>query len=178
MDRRRIRFIAAAIAVTTSAHYLTPPSLVLWHSIFQRLYYLPIVYAGIFFGRKGGLITAFISGLCYIPHIVITWSGAPYYSLDKYPEIILFLLVGSVTGILSDREKKRERELRHTAEQLARVNRELQDSFEQLRRADRLSAVGQLSAGLAHEIRNPLASIEGAARVLQGDAVSEETRGE
>ena len=156
MNWWRISMVGVGISVTTSGHYLTPIQFVLWHSIFQRLYYLPIVYAAIYFGWKGGLLAGSVSGMCYVPFIVKTWGTSPDFSLDKYPEVILFLLVGAVTGVLSDREKKRENELRRTAEQLARVNRELQESFEQLRRADRLSAVGQLSAGLAHEIRNPL----------------------
>lgn len=155
----RIALVAAGIALTSAGHYLTPPELLLWHNIFQRLYYLPIVYAAISFGTAGGLAAAGVSAVCYIPHILLTWGGWRQYSANQYAEIVIFFLVATVTGMLADRAHRRERELR-------RVYRELEASFEQIRRADRLSAIGRLSAGLAHEIRNPLASIEGAAEIL------------
>jgi two-component system, NtrC family, sensor histidine kinase HydH len=47
-------------------------------------------------------------------------------------------------------------------------------SFEQLKEQHRLAALGTMSAGLAHEIRNPLAGIKGAAQYLEGDAKPEE----
>jgi len=40
---------------------------------------------------------------------------------------------------------------------------------ERVRQADRMAAVGELSAYIAHEIRNPLASISGSVEVLKGD---------
>lgn len=42
----------------------------------------------------------------------------------------------------------------------------LAQAEEQLRHADRLSALGKLSAGIAHEVRTPLASIKGTAEII------------
>jgi len=48
---------------------------------------------------------------------------------------------------------------------------------EHLHRMDRLACLGEMAAGLAHEIRNPLASISGAAQFLaEGDLISPEGR--
>ena len=48
---------------------------------------------------------------------------------------------------------------------------------EQLQRSDRLAAVGRLASGMAHEIRNPLASISGSVQLLlEADHVSFEDR--
>jgi two-component system sensor histidine kinase HydH len=174
--RIQILLVVAGIIGTSLAHYLTPSSLILWHNIFQRLYYLPIVYAAVSFGWIGGLLAALLSGLCYVPHILTAWHDFPGYVINQYAEIVLFFLVGLTTGLLADEQREKQRKLEETARQLEKVNAELRDSFEHLKRADRLAAVGNLSAGLAHEIRNPLASIEGAAGILEGSQITEGQR--
>jgi signal transduction histidine kinase len=55
--------------------------------------------------------------------------------------------------------------LMELADQLA-INVENSRLFGLLRERDRLATLGEMSAGLAHEIRNPLAAIKGAAQVL------------
>jgi two-component system sensor histidine kinase PilS (NtrC family) len=49
---------------------------------------------------------------------------------------------------------------------------------QRMRQADRLAAVGRLSANMAHEIRNPLASISGAVEALARDLPPDHTRGQ
>jgi two-component system sensor histidine kinase HydH len=61
------------------------------------------------------------------------------------------------------RQIKRYQEL---AETLAETNRKLEQAQEEARRSERLAALGQMSAGLAHEIRNPLGVIKGSAEML------------
>ena len=144
---RALTLVAVGVVLTSAGHYLTPPEFRLWHGIFQRLYYLPVVYAGIAFGWVGGLVAAIVAGLLYVPHILMSWSHERPYALEQFAEIFMFLAVGVVTGVLSDRERRRSMELQRTARKLNQVYRELQDTFEQVKRADRLSAIGQLAAG-------------------------------
>jgi len=61
---------------------------------------------------------------------------------------------------------------RELAETLAETNRRLEQAQEDARRSERLAALGQLSGGLAHELRNPLAVIKGSAETLMRKLVS------
>lgn len=53
---------------------------------------------------------------------------------------------------------------------------EIREMEEQMRRADRLATLGRLAANIAHEIRNPLASLTGAIEALTGDVGAHDDR--
>ena len=172
----RIAILAASILGISLLHYLTPLHLHYLHDIFQRFYYLPIILAGLWFGFRGGLGCALAVSIAYAPHILFQWGGQLTLEMEKYLEIVMYNVVGSVTGLLAQREQERSVELQRTAAGLEESCRELQLQSEriitveeQLRRAEKLSTLGEMAAVLAHEIRNPLGSIRGTAEILRDD---------
>jgi signal transduction histidine kinase len=174
----RLLAIAVGTVVISLLHYFTPLSEPGIHDIFQRLYYIPIILAAFWFGLKGGIGTAVIVSILYAPHIIFQWSGQEQHVLemDRYLEILIYNVVGGVTGFLSEQEKHRRGQLEKTAAGLEQSYRTLQQQSEliirieeQLRSAERLSVLGELAAVLAHEIRNPLGSIRGTAEIIKDD---------
>ncbi len=177
-DILRMIAILIAIAAISSVHYLAPPRSVQWHYLAQRLFYLPVVFAAIFYGWRGGLAAAALAGFSYVPYLATNRDVLPVHAASQYLEIIVFCSVGLLVGVLSDRERRQKTAYQRVASELSETHRELRESFEAMKRAERLSALGQLSAGLAHEIRNPLASISGAAGILRRNPASEAKRQE
>jgi signal transduction histidine kinase len=172
----RIGLLGLSIFCISLLHYLTPLYLHYLHDIFQRFYYLPIILAALWFGFRGGLTCSLVVSIVYAPHILFQWGGHLTMEMEKYLEIVMYNIVGSVTGLLAQRERERSLELQRTAEGLEESYNKLQAQSEriiaieeQLRRSEKLSTLGEMAAVLAHEIRNPLGSIRGTAEILRDD---------
>jgi PAS domain S-box-containing protein len=56
--------------------------------------------------------------------------------------------------------------IRHDITELKQAKEEIQQQAAELHRAAQLSFIGELAAGLAHEVKNPLAGIQGAVDIL------------
>lgn len=166
-NKWRIVILTSFILLITFLHNISSIEGPLFLNIYQRLYYIPIVLAAYWFGLKGALIASLISTFLYPHHGHYHWPDKPFYTLNQYAEMMMFNLIGIVTGILSDLEKRQRKKYEQTANELKIAYQQLQETFEQVRLADRLSALGQLSAGMAHEIRNPLGSIKGGIEIIE-----------
>lgn len=168
MTRDRLRTVAAdaaivvAIATISVLHYVAPVHAHHLHDIYRRLYYLPIIFAAFRHGLRGGVAAAALVCAAYAPHAFGHISHDPATNTQKILEMVLYVAVGLTTGSLVSVLKGTQRRLQRSLDQLrAAEDRVVQSA--------RLAAVGRLSAGLAHEIRNPLASIKGSAEILADD---------
>ena len=158
--------IVGAIALISSLHYVTSPSRVVLHEVYNYLCYVPIILAAYWYGVWGGIASAALTSAAFIPHIRAAWAANAAYTASQYGQIVVFHLLGLTVGLLAASQRKLTARYRDAAASTERANRELRESQEHLRRADRLSALGEIAAGLAHEIQNPLAGIKGALEVV------------
>lgn len=166
-------FVASLIIGISVLHYKTTLTDAIFHDIYRRLYYLPIIIAAFRYQLVGGIGASLMISVIYLPHLLSHWSVSPGQGLNKLLEMVLYNIVGMVTGLLVARqERERQRyettanQLDHSLEKLRRQSRQLLATEENLRVADRLAVLGELTASLAHEVRNPLGSIKGSAKLL------------
>lgn len=170
--------LAAMVLLLGTLQHLAAPNQMHWVYVLQRLYYIPTVLAGLTLGWRGGLTIALLAGGAYAIGTPSIWTLSRVDILDEVLEICMFCLVGILSGVLTDRQRKQAAILRRTSDQLRQAHQKLEQNFERVKRAERIYSLAQLSAGLAHEIRTPLASLEGAASLVQRETQSQERRHE
>ena len=168
-----------SVAVISILHYKTTAGGdFLLHEVSQKLYYIPIVYAAYVFGLRGSLFLSLVSGVVYWLHISGHWHGTQSEILNQYAEVFMFQMVGLITGLLAQAEKKQRLRFEKASAKLAVAYEELKSTVNLLIRADRLKSVGEMAAAFVHEIRNPLGAIKGATEIIERDIPSDSPRRE
>jgi len=159
----------------TVFHYRTPVHQSWVHDVLRRLYYLPILFAAFSGGLRGGIVLSLFASLVYFPHAFISLVARdPGDALEKGLEIVLYNIVAVVAGLLVDRERREREKQERLARKLSESLEEQRRIESQLIRAGRLGALGELTAGIAHEIKNPLHAMKGTADIFR-DVVPKET---
>jgi len=138
-------------------------------SSYYLIYYLPVVTAAMYFEARGTLLWTVAAAAVYCSYLFpalvefeLTVEGANELAI----RIPFFFLAAMVVNRFVTENRRQAERYRQLAEQLAETNRRLEQAQEEARRSERLAALGQLTAGLAHELRNPLAVIKGSAETL------------
>jgi signal transduction histidine kinase len=171
---RTIAGVWFLLVVITVLHYATPAEIHWVHDVARRMYYLPILLGAFLGGIRGGLFAAVLASVLYLPHAFSHMGHMdPAPPLEKFLEVVLYLVIGTVGGVLVDRERSERRRQEELAGQLQGTLDDLRATEQQLIRSGRLGALGELTAGLAHEIKNPLHAMRGTAEILR-DAVEQD----
>ena len=157
------------ILLGTTALDLLFVSLFVWlsgglESHFYLLFYLLIALSAAHFGPGMGFATAGGASLLY----TLSSMGASH-TLDwnhLAARVATFFLLGASLGYLSQRERLARAEAERLNVELAANQSRLETAYQELQatqgrllQSERLATIGQMSAKVSHEVRNPLSSI-------------------
>jgi two-component system sensor histidine kinase HydH len=133
---------------------------------------LPVVSAATTFGFVGSMVFTLLTCAAYLVFLSFVTKEKPII-VDLELRVACLIVTGNLANTLAQELRVQSEKHRRTAEQLAEANLHIQEVEQAARRSDRLAALGQLSAGLAHELRNPLGTIKASAELLQRNVSAE-----
>ena len=146
-------------------------------SQFWLVLLLPVVSAATFLGVVGTLVFSLLAAGSYLSFFLFIdwsqWDIGPQEIAELTMRMVILAMVGNLANVLAEELRAQSEKHRRAAEQLEEAGVHIQRAEEAVRRSDRLAALGQLSAGLAHELRNPLGTIKASAEMLSRNVATE-----
>jgi len=163
--RGRVAFVIVKFAICYLLIFFTLGI----RSPYYWLLLFPVISAATTLPQVWAVIASLLASGVYLSFIALLEKEL-YIPKGDYPELVMRALLLPVVGYLTQQlvEANREaaRKAEAAADQLAEASRNLQEAEAAVRRSERLAALGQLSAGLAHELRNPLGTMKASAEML------------
>jgi two-component system, NtrC family, sensor histidine kinase HydH len=139
-------------------------------SSFYPFLLLPVISAATNFGARGVVLCTAAACGVYLSFL-LTLDKNQVLDLDGVFELtlhtLLYPVVGFLTYQLAAANRAKTQKLEAAAKELEQANASLREAQAEVRRSERLAALGQLTAGLAHELRNPLGTMKTSAELLQ-----------